>query len=210
MQTAVHYKHVPAVISDCTASQPRNLRVHRRTVTVTTMIAGERTQDQRMDRADEPRHQSNLCRCCRHYKLEAAIASMSWRVQWCDVLVIPAGKNRGSLYSLAKRGSQVVSEVTCPVANDWCAGVLVCWCAGVLVMPAGKNRRSLYTLAKRGSQVVSDVTYPVANDWCAGVSEALISNSSRDMSALTQTFRYSPQWLLTEATSLFHTRAKSA
>ncbi|XP_021915449.1 atrial natriuretic peptide receptor 1-like isoform X2 [Zootermopsis nevadensis] len=43
----------------------------------------------------------------RHYKLEAAIASMSWRVQWSDILVMPAGKARGSLYSLAKRGSQV-------------------------------------------------------------------------------------------------------
>jgi len=46
----------------------------------------------------------------RHYKLEAAIASMSWRVQWSDVLVMPPGKGRGSLYSLAKRGSQVVSS----------------------------------------------------------------------------------------------------
>ncbi|XP_069679503.1 atrial natriuretic peptide receptor 1-like isoform X3 [Periplaneta americana] len=43
----------------------------------------------------------------RHYKLEAAIASMSWRVQWSDILVMPAGKARGSLYSIAKRGSQV-------------------------------------------------------------------------------------------------------
>lgn len=43
----------------------------------------------------------------RHYKLEAAIASMSWRVQWSDILVMPPGKARGSLYSLAKRGSQV-------------------------------------------------------------------------------------------------------
>lgn len=34
---------------------------------------------------------------------------MSWRVQWSDILVMPAGKARGSLYSLAKRGSQVVS-----------------------------------------------------------------------------------------------------
>ena len=45
----------------------------------------------------------------RHYKLEAAIASMSWRVQWSDILVMPPGRARGSLYSLAKRGSQVVS-----------------------------------------------------------------------------------------------------
>jgi hypothetical protein len=45
----------------------------------------------------------------RHYKLEAAIASMSWRVQWSDIMVVPPGKQRGSVYSLAKRGSQVVS-----------------------------------------------------------------------------------------------------
>lgn len=43
----------------------------------------------------------------RHYKLEAAIASMSWRVHWSDILVMPPGKARGSIYSLAKRGSQV-------------------------------------------------------------------------------------------------------
>jgi hypothetical protein len=39
---------------------------------------------------------------------------MSWRVQWADILVMPAGKARGSLYSVAKRGSQVVSM--CPRA----------------------------------------------------------------------------------------------
>lgn len=43
----------------------------------------------------------------RHYKLEAAIASMSWKVQWSDILMMPPGKTRGSVYSLAKRGSQV-------------------------------------------------------------------------------------------------------
>jgi hypothetical protein len=34
---------------------------------------------------------------------------MSWRVQWSDILVVPPGNRRGSIYSLAKHGSQVVS-----------------------------------------------------------------------------------------------------
>jgi hypothetical protein len=45
---------------------------------------------------------------------------MSWRVQWSDVLVMPAGKARGSLYSLAKRGSQVVSCYWQPVFLSMC------------------------------------------------------------------------------------------
>lgn len=46
----------------------------------------------------------------RHYKLEAEIYSMAWKVSWNDV--IPTNQNnktRGSLYSIAKRGSQIVS-----------------------------------------------------------------------------------------------------
>ncbi|XP_047115101.1 atrial natriuretic peptide receptor 1-like isoform X1 [Schistocerca piceifrons] len=43
----------------------------------------------------------------RRYKLEAEIASMTWRVQWSDLTVMPHGRTRGSLYSLAKRGSQL-------------------------------------------------------------------------------------------------------
>lgn len=43
----------------------------------------------------------------RRYKLEAEIASMTWRVQWADMTVMPHGRTRGSLYSLAKRGSQL-------------------------------------------------------------------------------------------------------
>jgi hypothetical protein len=35
---------------------------------------------------------------------------MSWKVQWSDILMMPPGKTRGSVYSLAKRGSQVVSS----------------------------------------------------------------------------------------------------
>ncbi|XP_068082292.1 atrial natriuretic peptide receptor 1 [Anabrus simplex] len=42
----------------------------------------------------------------RHYKLEAAIASMNWRVYWNDIMPVDR-KARGSLYSLVKRGSQM-------------------------------------------------------------------------------------------------------
>lgn len=45
----------------------------------------------------------------RHYKLEAEIYSMAWKVSWNDVLPCNAiNKTRGSMYSLAKRGSQLV------------------------------------------------------------------------------------------------------
>lgn len=45
----------------------------------------------------------------RHYKLEAEIYSMAWKVSYNDVLPCNAiNKQRGSLYSLAKRGSQLV------------------------------------------------------------------------------------------------------
>ncbi|XP_068619964.1 atrial natriuretic peptide receptor 1-like [Battus philenor] len=40
----------------------------------------------------------------RHYKLEAEIAMMTWRVSWSDVL-LPGGRLRGSLHSLARRYS---------------------------------------------------------------------------------------------------------
>ncbi|XP_045504213.1 atrial natriuretic peptide receptor 1 isoform X2 [Colias croceus] len=40
----------------------------------------------------------------RHYKLEAEIAMMTWRVSWSDVL-IPGGRLRGSLHSLVRRYS---------------------------------------------------------------------------------------------------------
>ncbi|XP_034940599.1 atrial natriuretic peptide receptor 1-like isoform X1 [Chelonus insularis] len=47
----------------------------------------------------------------RHYKLEAEIASMTWKVHWEDVLVVPVGgRTRGSMHSLApnkQRGSQL-------------------------------------------------------------------------------------------------------
>lgn len=47
----------------------------------------------------------------RHYKLEAEILSMTWKVNWSDVLPCnPPNKNlRGSVHSLAKKGSQMVS-----------------------------------------------------------------------------------------------------
>ncbi|KOB69597.1 Guanylate cyclase, partial [Operophtera brumata] len=41
---------------------------------------------------------------CEHYKLEAEIAMMTWRVSWTDVLQ-PGGRLRGSLHSLARRYS---------------------------------------------------------------------------------------------------------
>ncbi|RVE44226.1 hypothetical protein evm_011125 [Chilo suppressalis] len=40
----------------------------------------------------------------RHYKLEAEIAMMTWRVSWSDVLP-PGGRLRGSMHSLARRYS---------------------------------------------------------------------------------------------------------
>ncbi|XP_015592170.1 atrial natriuretic peptide receptor 1 isoform X4 [Cephus cinctus] len=46
----------------------------------------------------------------RHFKLEAEIASMTWKVHWDDVIVMPHGKTRGSMYSLPAnklRGSQL-------------------------------------------------------------------------------------------------------
>lgn len=48
----------------------------------------------------------------RHYKLEAEIASMTWKVHWEDVIVVAPGKPRGSMYSLTgkqHRGSQLVN-----------------------------------------------------------------------------------------------------
>ncbi|KAL6445937.1 hypothetical protein ACFW04_000963 [Cataglyphis niger] len=36
----------------------------------------------------------------RRFKLEAEIASMTWKVHWDDVIVIPNAKTRGSMYSL--------------------------------------------------------------------------------------------------------------
>nr|XP_012146919.1 PREDICTED: atrial natriuretic peptide receptor 1-like isoform X2 [Megachile rotundata] len=46
----------------------------------------------------------------RHFKLEAEIASMTWKVHWNDVIVVPNAKTRGSMYSLIAyrmRGSQL-------------------------------------------------------------------------------------------------------
>lgn len=42
----------------------------------------------------------------RHYKLEAEIASMTWRVNYRDIVRVPPGKLRGSMYSLVRRNSQ--------------------------------------------------------------------------------------------------------
>ncbi|XP_020295913.1 atrial natriuretic peptide receptor 1 [Pseudomyrmex gracilis] len=46
----------------------------------------------------------------RRFKLEAEIASMTWKVHWDDVIVMPNAKTRGSMYSLIAnkfRGSQL-------------------------------------------------------------------------------------------------------
>lgn len=43
----------------------------------------------------------------RHYKLEAEIASMTWRVYPNEIVHVTPGKFRGSMYSLVRRGSQL-------------------------------------------------------------------------------------------------------
>lgn len=56
----------------------------------------------------------------RHYKLEAEIHSMAWKVNWADVLPCnPTNKTRGSIYSLAKRGSQLV-RISWSLQLTWC------------------------------------------------------------------------------------------
>lgn len=52
----------------------------------------------------------------RHYKLEAEINSMTWKIQASDITpcnnkTVPGQRQRGSIYSLAKRGSQVVRVI---------------------------------------------------------------------------------------------------
>lgn len=51
----------------------------------------------------------------RHYKLEAEINSMTWKVTQNEILRAPdnnaAGRQRGSIYSIAKRGSQLVRNL---------------------------------------------------------------------------------------------------
>ncbi|XP_055300663.1 atrial natriuretic peptide receptor 1-like isoform X3 [Sitodiplosis mosellana] len=57
----------------------------------------------------------------RHYKLEAEIYSMAWKVSWNDVIPCnQINKQRGSVYSIAKRGSQltVYSEELGSLAGD--------------------------------------------------------------------------------------------
>lgn len=45
---------------------------------------------------------------CRHYKLEAEIASMTWRVMPSEICHVAQSKFRGSVHSLVRRGSQLV------------------------------------------------------------------------------------------------------
>lgn len=48
----------------------------------------------------------------RHYKLEAEIHSMAWKIHWNDVLPCNSTRqHRGSVYSLVKRGSQLVIDI---------------------------------------------------------------------------------------------------
>ncbi|XP_039282700.1 atrial natriuretic peptide receptor 1 isoform X3 [Nilaparvata lugens] len=42
----------------------------------------------------------------RHYKLEAEIASMTWRIYYREIVKVPSEKLRGSVYSLVRRTSQ--------------------------------------------------------------------------------------------------------
>ncbi|CAK1594039.1 unnamed protein product [Parnassius mnemosyne] len=55
----------------------------------------------------------------RHYKLEAEIAMMTWRVSWSDVL-LPGGRLRGSMHSLARRYSSgtAYSDEATSLAGD--------------------------------------------------------------------------------------------
>ncbi|XP_050354958.1 atrial natriuretic peptide receptor 1 isoform X2 [Nymphalis io] len=55
----------------------------------------------------------------RHYKLEAEIAMMTWRVSWSDVL-LPGGRLRGSIHSLARRYSSgtAYSDEATSLAGD--------------------------------------------------------------------------------------------
>ncbi|XP_026332130.1 atrial natriuretic peptide receptor 1 isoform X2 [Hyposmocoma kahamanoa] len=55
----------------------------------------------------------------RHYKLEAEIAMMTWRVSWSDVLQ-PGGRLRGSMHSLARRYSSgtAYSDEATSLAGD--------------------------------------------------------------------------------------------
>ncbi|XP_034835758.1 atrial natriuretic peptide receptor 1-like isoform X1 [Maniola hyperantus] len=55
----------------------------------------------------------------RHYKLEAEIAMMTWRVGWSDVL-LPGGRLRGSIHSLARRYSSgtAYSDEATSLAGD--------------------------------------------------------------------------------------------
>ncbi|GJQ69918.1 hypothetical protein Trydic_g13325 [Trypoxylus dichotomus] len=49
----------------------------------------------------------------RHYKLEADLASMSWKVNWDEIVWLPNRKTRSSLYStgsLTKRGSLITMQ----------------------------------------------------------------------------------------------------
>ncbi|XP_036142551.1 atrial natriuretic peptide receptor 1 isoform X2 [Monomorium pharaonis] len=59
----------------------------------------------------------------RRFKLEAEIASMTWKVHWDDVIVMPNAKTRGSMYSLIAnkfRGSQmtIYSEDNASLPDD--------------------------------------------------------------------------------------------
>ncbi|XP_076677166.1 atrial natriuretic peptide receptor 1 isoform X3 [Andrena cerasifolii] len=58
----------------------------------------------------------------RHFKLEAEIASMTWKVHWNDI-VVPTARTRGSMYSLVAnkmRGSQltIYSEENASMPDD--------------------------------------------------------------------------------------------
>ncbi|GLG93656.1 Guanylate cyclase 32E, partial [Gryllus bimaculatus] len=54
----------------------------------------------------------------RHYKLEAAIASQNWRVQWSDLVVVPRDTARGSVYSQVKGSRLTFSSGDLSLAGD--------------------------------------------------------------------------------------------
>lgn len=54
----------------------------------------------------------------RHYKLEAEINSMTWKVNWLDVMPcyqVTRTRGGGSMHSLVKRGSQAVGTKGLPI-----------------------------------------------------------------------------------------------
>ena len=62
----------------------------------------------------------------RHYRLEAEINSMTWKIYWKDIQPCdPSSKQRGSIHSLHKRGSQLVNKCCCLITLDFALCILI-------------------------------------------------------------------------------------